>query len=685
MVAGSVMPPRLDLTNEDLVRSHVQAIWLAETGVDLGSSLRDVLDLNGDEPSLEILESIRNDIDREAFKQKAGVRAVAVLETIIDDLNDADWYSDGWLEEVLLQIDRTLDSATDRWRGLYMSALQQQKNQNKIIADASRPPRDKEQAKKLRREAEAQLDLLVQSKDLVQSDFYSYRYYASEGFLPGYNFPRLPLSAFIPGRRNSRRQNDEFLSRSRFLAISEFGPRAMVYYEGSRYIINKVILPVEPDAENQNISTTSIKLCPACSYVHRVRDKGGADLCENCGTELQRTYSGLFRLQNVSTKLRDRINCDEEERLRFGYELKTGLRYSERNGVASKRSAAITSGGEAFAGITYGHAATIWRINMGWAKRANQNKLGFVLDAERGYWAKNEQMADEDSDDPMSQRLVRVVPYVEDRKNSLLFSLPEQITSQNENTRQSLTYSLQAALKNAIQVKYQLEDNELAAEPIPDRDSPTHILFYESAEGGAGVLRRLLEDRDSLPEVAKEALRICHFLPETGEDLKHAPGSDEDCEAACYYCLMNYSNQRDHDRLDRKAIKEILENLVDSTVEPDYVAVPRATHLDKLLNQADSELEKKWLGSLEEKGLRLPDQAQQYLDKAKTKPDFVYRGSYQAVVYIDGPPHDYPQRQERDKQQEILLEDDGWIVIRFHHQDDWAKIFAKYPYIFGTL
>ena len=32
MVAGSVAPPRLDLANEDLIRSHVHAIWLAETG-----------------------------------------------------------------------------------------------------------------------------------------------------------------------------------------------------------------------------------------------------------------------------------------------------------------------------------------------------------------------------------------------------------------------------------------------------------------------------------------------------------------------------------------------------------------------------------------------------------------------------------------------------------------------------
>lgn len=39
MVAGSVEPPRLDLTNEDLLRSHVHAVWLAETGASLHSRM----------------------------------------------------------------------------------------------------------------------------------------------------------------------------------------------------------------------------------------------------------------------------------------------------------------------------------------------------------------------------------------------------------------------------------------------------------------------------------------------------------------------------------------------------------------------------------------------------------------------------------------------------------------------
>ncbi len=36
MVAGAVTPPRMDLANEDLIRAHVHAIWLAETGLRLG-------------------------------------------------------------------------------------------------------------------------------------------------------------------------------------------------------------------------------------------------------------------------------------------------------------------------------------------------------------------------------------------------------------------------------------------------------------------------------------------------------------------------------------------------------------------------------------------------------------------------------------------------------------------------
>ena len=46
MVAGAVAPPRIDLRNRDLIRSHVHAIWMEAAKPDLGRTLTTVLDLD---------------------------------------------------------------------------------------------------------------------------------------------------------------------------------------------------------------------------------------------------------------------------------------------------------------------------------------------------------------------------------------------------------------------------------------------------------------------------------------------------------------------------------------------------------------------------------------------------------------------------------------------------------------
>jgi hypothetical protein len=53
MVAGVVVPPRLDLANEDLVKSHIRALWLTETGLALGDSIAEVLNLGHKDLSLK--------------------------------------------------------------------------------------------------------------------------------------------------------------------------------------------------------------------------------------------------------------------------------------------------------------------------------------------------------------------------------------------------------------------------------------------------------------------------------------------------------------------------------------------------------------------------------------------------------------------------------------------------------
>lgn len=669
MVNGAVAPPCLDLANEDLVLSHIHAIWLAETGVDLGKTLKDILDLSGQYPTLDLLEGVQADIESDHARHRTRGRAQHVLDMIGAELYEAGWYEPEWLDKQLLVITQRFDGTCNRWRGLYRAALAQSEAQGKIIRDASRSAADKKQAIRLRREAESQLKLLTEAENIAQSDFYSYRYFASEGFLPGYSFPRLPISAYIPGRRI--RERDEFLSRPRFLAISEFGPRSIIYHEGSRYIINRVILPVNEEGP----LTSQIKQCKHCGYLHPIREGEGPDLCERCGTQLAPPLRKLLRMQNVVAKRRDRINSDEEERFRLGYEISTGMRFPERDGHPTYRTGHVVLGDEPLVRLTYAQAATLWRINLGWTRRKDKHQYGFVLDIERGYWARNQLAQEDDPDDPMSPRTKRIIPYVEDSRNCLLFEPLIELETKE-------MASLQAALKRAIEATFQLENNELAAEPLPNVGERRILLFYEAAEGGAGVLRRILDEPQAMARIAREALAICHFDPDTGEDLHRAPRATEDCEAACYDCLLSYGNQREHALLDRKLIADLLLDLAETTVHASPTSQPRDEHLDELMRLAASDLEREWLDYLDQNSYRLPDAAQVLFEECNTRPDFVYERAY-AVIYIDGPHHDYPERQARDDQQRACMEDEGYMVIRFGYYDEWDDIVARNPDVFG--
>ncbi|HEX4680479.1 MAG TPA: DEAD/DEAH box helicase [Gaiellaceae bacterium] len=676
MVAGQVKPPRLDLANEDLVRAHVHAVWLAETGKSLGSSLATVLDLSDEENRyFPVMNDLRDAFDDPALSERARPAAQALLASI-PTLDEAEWMHDGWLDEALREAPKAFDRACDRWRELYTAALDARDTQTKAANDFSKTRKERDLAERLRREARAQLELLRgdDQQRPLQSDFYSYRYFASEGFLPGYSFPRLPLSAFIPARRG-RKGRDEYVQRPRFLAISEFGPRSIVYHEGARYVINRVFLPADRDEENR-LPTSVVKQCSSCGYLHPVDpDEPGLDMCESCGAPLEPPLTRLFRLQNVGTKRRDRINSDEEERVRQGFEIRTGVRFAERDG-RGQRHTDIVNEGVKWGTLTYGGAATLWRINVGWTRRKNKELLGFVLDTQNGYWATNPEAAADDKEDAMSNSRDRVVPYVEDRRNTLLFQPSRPLPA-------NVMASLAAALKSAIQVTYDLEDSELAAEPLPNRDFRNLLLLYEAAEGGAGVLRQLASDPTALPRVATQALRLCHFDPDTGADIGSAPGARERCSAACYDCLLSYSNQWDHRQLDRFEVRDTLLLLKNAEVAVSPLSMSRAQLHGELEAGCDSQLERDFLSFLFDNGYELPTHGQRVVDGLKARPDFTYDHHF-ALVFVDGPHHDTDDRRRIDNDQTKRLVDEGFRVIRVDEdKSGWPAALAQHPDVFG--
>lgn len=677
MVAGVVAPPRVDLRNRDLVRSHIHAVWMEVAKPDLGKTLMSVIDIQREEGRihLPIRTPLQAELRSPGHRAAALAKADQLVAGIRDVLTGAPWFHENWTREVLDKVELSFDAACKRWRELYRAAVRQRELHHRIIGDHSRPEAERNHSRRLRAQAESQIRLLTEAEGIYEGDFYSYRYFAAEGFLPGYNFPRLPLSAYVPGRRQ-RKGRDEFVSRPRFLAISEFGPRALIYHEGARYRVYKVNLDFgsEDIEATHDLVTATMKRCEACGYAHLEQGTNLVEICDRCGAALDMpsVIQNLVQLQNVSLKLAQRITCDEEERQRFGYKLATSYRFPDVDGRLDRRDAEVYVGGVLAMRLSYGDSTSLYRINLGWANQRGNQPPGFNLDLERGYWSRN-QADEQDRDDATAQgRLVRVVPFVTDTKNALVMRF-EPVWPVPQMA------SLQAAFREAIQKHFQIEPRELSSEPMPAPQDRQEILFYEASEGGAGVLRQLVEDPTIIPKLAREALAVCHFDPDTLEDT----GANR-CGKACYECLLDYGNQPDHPILDRYLVRDLLADLARGKCRPAGGTGSRAERMVALRNQCDSALERRWLDLVDSLMLRPPSDAQFLIESCSTRPDFFYR-EFSAAIYIDGPPHDEPDQIRADEEITRRLMETGYVVIRFHHKADWNEVFRRHPDVFGAI
>jgi very-short-patch-repair endonuclease len=686
MVAGAVNPPTLDLANEDLIRSHLDAIWLAETGQQLGSSVASVVDLNKD--GLPILDHLQKAMDTDAVRRRTLDRGRAVVAMLEDELTPkaAPWYTAGWLERAVGAAYLQFHEAFDRWRTLFQATRQQMRRAQDVMNSAAASPKERDEAKRRHDEAFLQQKLLLETQSVMNSDFYTYRYLASQGFLPGYNFPRLPLLAYVPARRG-KVSRDSFLSRPRFLALSEFGPRSIIYHEGSQYRVNKAILTVRDEDSvtvEAKLPVRTCRICPGCGYGH-FGSETEAERCVACDALLDGglALNNLYRIENVATRRVTRITSDEEERLRLGYETMTTLQFARKNGSLQVVRAVVRDDDGELLELQYAPAATVWRVNLGWRRRREPAILGFNIDVVTGRWAKDAQAPRDVTDDGEADGTTvtqRIIPYVEDRRNVLIAFPKSQLDG-------PCMATLQYALKRGIEREFQLEESELIAEPLPGLNRRRAILFYEAAEGGAGVLTRLAADGEALRRVAMRALEICHFRPQ-GEDWAYdrIENTDSDCEAGCYKCLLSYYNQPEHELIDRRdeQVLRLLCRLTWAGTETGTEGRSFDEQFEELWRLSGSSLERAWLTTVKDTGYQLPARAQRLLADYGTRPDFEYTDA-QALIYIDGPHHQHDPQKQLDGAITERLEDAGYTVIRFGlDQSFWPPVFELYPDIFGN-
>jgi Lhr-like helicase len=658
MVSGSVRPPTLDLTNETLVRAHLHAMWLAHVRLSLGDSIEQVIDT--EQSGLPLRENVRAQINLSPQMRGLLLRQMqAVLQFDAGLLSQTTWYNTAWLEQVIQQAPQEFDKAFDRWRELYQIADEQLRKAADSLYKA-RNRDDRREAERKQQEALRQRDLLLQQGvSNEESDFYPYRYLATEGFLAGYNFPRLPIRVWVP------RGEGEFIARPRALAITELAPGNILYHEGGKWEIVALHVPLNGLASRRQTQ----RFCKKCGYFCET-DK---DLCPSCNALFDGGNShviSFLEMPNVKSRRIDRITSEEEQRYGQGYRNDIYYQFApEHHGgqeasnpsVRLQQADVIVNSEDLFQ-LLYAPTATILNLNRGPRK---QNTEGFRINLRTGEFTHEDPESPTLSAETDVQRLHLAV---KDTMNILLvrpktpLELPNMVT---------LLY----ALKAGIEQTFQLEESELGAHLVGEPQFP-HLLFIETSEGGSGVLQNLITKNDAFAEVVRQASLRCHFSEEH-DDLK------PDCVAACYECLLSYYNQWHAHHLNRHLIGDLLHSLQQAQVLPRFRQRDYAAHFHYLyaLTDSRSELERRFLQALKTGNHRLPDSAQESIPSIPCIADFFYQPN--VCIFCDGSVHDQPQNRANDQAIRNQLRAEGYRVIVIRYDEPLETQIARYPDVFG--
>jgi superfamily II DNA/RNA helicase len=668
MVAGVVIPPRIDMTNRELLHAHINAYLFMEMRLkDVKNSVSEVLDLQGTRNNLPIKIEILNLINDliANFKDDYFKNIKAILGKLEDDLQNSNWYNDAWITNCIEQFCSNFDNTFSRWRLLFQNAITQrdiaQVTLNDYTVKESHP--SKKEARKIYNTAQNQIQLLLNQEDgkRGESEFYIFRYLASEGFFPGYNFIRLPIRCFL-GRRN---EGGTYISRPRFIALREFGPQNIIYHNGTKYRINKLVLPNNQFDNNKR----RIKICLESGYAFMNHD---GDTVNNDpitkqaldGGDRVAVYDDLLEVTETNAEPQDRISSIEEERVRLGYDV--GLYFNFPEGTEAAIKSAIKNDGEDLINLWFYKAANLIEVNHKWK---SGNGSGFLLNKRNGKFEQNRNINEDNVNDIVRARL-----YTTDTSDIILIQ-PVEVLGLDSAGIASFAF----ALKRAIERMFQVEESEIGVHIVGNEDVK-NILIYEASEGSLGILSQLAENTNLLNELFIEAYKVCHFDPATRIDTQPEVGP------ASYKDLLSYYNQIYHDQLDRHKIKDALEKLMDCDSDNNQHFNSREENFRYLYDNYDrlSTMEKDFIDALYQYGCKLPDKAQVNLSgiaDTYASADFLYSDE-KVLVFIDGNVHDREEIANADDIKRKALRNAGFIVLVWNYKEPIEDFLENNKHIF---
>jgi hypothetical protein len=637
---------------------------------DLQSSVADILDLSIERKvkvKQSIIDNINNAIELNKVHYKQNF--LKVIKSIEGDLKNAYWFSDSWIDVKINSFAHNFEAAFTRWIALFLNACNLRDKAQLVIDNhiiKSDSP-EKNEAKRQEAVARKQISLLKndgKGSFSNDSEFYVFRYLAAEGFLPGYNFTRLPIRTFLG---YSFKGEGEYVSRPRSLALKEFGPGNIVYHNGNKYRINRMAV-----LDTDNIQR-KIKISKETGYAYLDDDASTANVDPITKNPLRgdnvEFNTNLIELSESEGMPIERISCIEEERSGSKYLVNEYFRYTK--GLEHTKSLIIAKEGQNLLNLIYDQATELIKLNR---KMRRSHEEGFKINKTNGVWIKEKDLEKPE----IAENAREVMIFARDTADTLYI----QPLSNLEITPEQ-TISLSFALKRGIEKLFQVEENEIGVSVMGNPEKP-NILLYEASEGSLGILSQLIEEPQTLQKLFEESYRYMHFDPITREETERG----KELPKASYEDLLSYYNQIHHEVLDRYSIKQPLERLMDCDFSVVQNNNNREQQYQYLLDNYDknSNTELKFLRFLHQNSYVLPDKAQVNIKEFYVSADFVYNTANGPVlIFCDGSIHDLDIVKEGDKEKRGLLKEAGYDIIEWYYTEPLEDLVTRRKDIFRKI
>ena len=654
IISGKIIPPIFNLSNEKIIRRHIRSFILEKIDFKVPSTLGDIVEkkISGDDVVYVIkdtvLDELRKSISAKRSSIKRGLKAV--LE---NDIANFDFLGDDTFDDY---VDKIIDSFVDELKDTLKPLIKLLTSIRKRITMLDMKVRTISENKELSRLNTLETKLLTDPKIS-----YTYSYLSKIGFLPGYAFPGVQTQLIIPETPDPIVRDTEF-------AIREFAPENYVYVDKMKYQPKFAVVTEEINAAEYISGHSGIhyKKCPNCDFV---TDETSRMYCPYCGAELEETTHG-FEPRMIRAERVDKISATEEYRKSTSFDVENYLIESEDE----EGDKLLLKGGLV---LQFMRNSRILITNRG------KFGEGFKICLKCGSWTTMENVekwkenhkkyCDAGEDDIITAEISTIKS-----SDVALITVPEEIISSIPNPK-DLGYKSDSEAKDAflitllhtiltglyIQMETSQEEVNGFIRRIIDKNENKElyqIVLYETVPGGVGYIEKI---KDYWCEIMHKAYETLY---------------NHECDRACYRCLKNYYNQRDHDMLDKRTVRPLLDKIVNSCGGGRKI---KSTDNTGVL--FDSPLEKEFYNILERFNVPKPTR-DHYPIKDKegriiANADFAYP-ERKIAIFIDGVQYHFSNTEQIQKLLDISndLSILGWTVLRFptnkirEHPADVAKV-----------